>query len=265
VTQGESVNPGNADYPWDKFTPVDYLDHNYAVMRDDDRQILEFVRDFFVRMAPIFAGQPRLRGIDVATGPNLYPALAMLPFSTELTLYEYSKSNVAWLTSQCATDRTDMGRELARRISVVRGSVFDLDETRHGQYDIGTMFFGPESLSTRRSEFHSAMDHLLDVLRPNAPFAIGLMEHSKGYGVGDNEFPATDIGLADVTEYLFRRAFDLTHERVGPGDVPLRDGYTGMMVVCGRVGQGRRKGENPAAATNTRGVEVDLFLHPAEP
>jgi hypothetical protein len=267
VTPGESIKPGNADYPWDKFTPVDYLDHNYAVMRDDDRQILEFVRDFFVRVAPTLATRPGLRGIDVATGPNLYPALAMLPFCTELTLYDYSKSNIAWLESQCAnnwpswqpvwadfwrvlceqpiyarTDRSDMGRELARRISVVWGSVFDLDETRYGQYDMGTMFFGPESLSTRRSEFHSAIDHLLDVLRPDAPFAIGLMEHSQGCGVGGNEFPAIDIGLEDVTEYLLRRVSGLTHERVEPGDVPLRDGYSGMMVVCGRIGDKRGTG-----------------------
>ncbi|HWM07573.1 MAG TPA: SCO2525 family SAM-dependent methyltransferase, partial [Actinophytocola sp.] len=215
MTPGASVQPGNADYPWDKFDPVDYLVHNYVEMRDDDRQVLEFVRDFFVRMAPTFTERPGLRGIDIGTGPNLYPAMAMLPFCTELTLYEYSKSNVDWLESQRAhnwpswqpvwadfwrvlreqpvyarAERPDMGRELARRVKVLWGSVFDLDDTSHGYYDVGTMFFGPESLSTRRSEFHSAMDHLLAVLRPNAPFAIGLMEHSKGYGVGDNEFPA---------------------------------------------------------------------------
>jgi hypothetical protein len=260
VTPGGTVQPGNADFPWDKFDPVDYLDHNYRIMRDDDRQVLEFVRDFFVRMAPTLSGRSELRGIDVGTGPNLYPALAMLPFCAKLTLYEYSKSNVDWLTSQRAghwptwhpvwahfwrvlceqpiyarAHRSDMGRELARRVDVVWGSVFDLDGASHGHYDVGTMFFGPESLSTRTSEFHAAMDHLLDVLRPNAPFAIGLMEHSKGYGVGNNTFPATDIGLEDVTKYLKRRSRGLIHERVSPGDVPLRDGYTGMMVVCGRV------------------------------
>lgn len=260
VNRGEHVQPGNADYPWDKFDPVDYLAHNYATMRDDDRQVLEFVRDFFARMSPALTGRPGLRGIDVGTGPNLYPALAMLPFCTELTLYEYSRSNVDWLTNEHAgswpswqpvwadfwqvlceepiyarADRADMGRELARRVKVVWGNVFDLDDAQHGYYDVGTMFFGPESLSTRRSEFHSAIDHLLDVLRPNSPFAIGLMEHSNGYSVGDNRFPATDIGVRDVTDCLVARAADLACARVGPGEVPLRDGYTGMMIVCGRV------------------------------
>lgn len=250
---------GNADFPWDEFDPVDYLEHNYSIMRDDDRRILEFVRDFFVRMSPSLIDRGELRGIDVGTGPNLYPALAMLPFCAELVLYEYSRSNVDWLSNQRVNNwpswqsvwadfwrvlceepvyaqahRPDMGRELARRVKVVYGSVFELD-AQHGYYDVGTMFFGPESLSTREEEFHAAMDHLLDVLKPNAPFAIGLMEHSKGYGVGGKEFPATDIGLLDVTEYLVQRSSELTHEHVGLGDVLLREGYTGMLVVCGRV------------------------------
>ncbi|WP_037266779.1 SCO2525 family SAM-dependent methyltransferase [Kibdelosporangium aridum] len=259
MAPGEFVQPGNADFPWDKFDPVDYLDHNYTTMRDDDRQVLTFVRDFFVRISPALIDRP-MRGIDVGTGPNLYPALAMLPFCAEVTLYEFSKSNVDWLATQHAAnwpswttiwsdfwrvlceeslyaglDRADMGSELSSRTKVTWGNVFELDSERDGYYDIGTMFFGPESLSPQRSEFHSAIDRLLSVLRPEAPFAIGLMEHSAGYDVADNRFPATDIELSDVTDYLEGRASGLSSERVDPGDVPIRDGYTGMMVVCGLV------------------------------
>jgi hypothetical protein len=260
VTPGESVRPGNDDYPWDKFDPVDYLDKNYATMRDDDRQILEFVRDFFVRTLFDSVDQAGLRGIDVCTGPNLYPALTMLPFCHELTLFDYSRSNVDWLTGQqvdgwpswqpvwadfwralceqpvyARADRPDMGRELAGRVNIVWGSIFQLGQDIDVDYDVGTMFFGPESLTSRESEFHSAIDHFLHVLRPNAPFAIGLMEHSRGFTVGGSDFPATDIGMRDVTEYLSRRTVGLACERVGYGDEPLREGYTGMLVVCGRI------------------------------
>jgi hypothetical protein len=259
VTPGESAHHGNADFPWDKFDPVDYLQHNYATVRDDDRKILTFVRDFFVRVSSTLPGGAALHGIDVGTGPNLYPALAMLPLCGEVTLYEYSRSNVSWLESQHAAqwpswrdtwsgfwrvlceqdiyrhaDRPDMGRELSRRTKIVQGSVFDLDPAQN-RYDVGTMFFGPESLSQRDEEFHSAIDHLLGVLHPDAPFAIALMEHSDGYFVAKNEFPATYIDLADVIEYLHGQASDLSSERVGADDDPLRDGYTGMLVVCGRA------------------------------
>ena len=74
----------NADYPWDEFDPEDYFAHNYASLRDDDREILEIVRSYFADQLgdlPMHS----LRGIDVGTGANLYPALAMLPFCEEIT------------------------------------------------------------------------------------------------------------------------------------------------------------------------------------
>jgi hypothetical protein len=250
----------NEDFPWDTFDSEAYLAHNYGTVRDDDGQILAFVRDFFVRSSPSLGHREAMRGIDVGTGPNLYPALAMLPFCRDITLYEYSKSNVDWLASQHAahwpswetvwcdfwkllcedpvyagTEQPEMGAELSRRTRVIWGNVFDLDESRHGRFDIGTMFFGPESLTAQTSEFRSAIDHFLAVLRPNAPFAIALMEHSKGWHAGAAHFPATDIGLRDITAFLDGRVSDLRFERIGTGDAPVREGYTGMIVVCGRI------------------------------
>jgi hypothetical protein len=250
----------NADYPWDQFDPVAYFKHNYETMRNDDSQVLAFVRDYFVRVAPGLADRHDAHGIDIGAGPNLYPALAMLPFCEDVELYEYSRSNVAWLEQQKAArwptwatswrdfwtllckdpsyagaDRPDMPAELSRRIKITHGNVFDLNGTQHERYDIGTMFFGPESLSPQKEEFASALDHLLDVLRPNAPFAVAFMEHSKGYPVAENEFPATDIGLDDVLGCLRGRTWDLCYERIGTTEAPLRAGYTGMIIACGRV------------------------------
>jgi hypothetical protein len=252
----------NADFPWDEFDSAEYFAHNYGTMRDDDRQILTFVRDFLVQVGPELGDGGPVRGIDVGTGPNLYPALTMLPFCDDITLYEYSRSNVDWLRGQHAAqwptwatswhefwnvlcddpayagiDRPDMGVELSRRTKVVWGDVFDLGVATAGRYDIGTMFFGPESLSPRESEFQSAIHHLLDVLRPNAPFVIALMEHSKGYWVDDQFYPATDVDLDEVNRCLADRASGLSSMRVDIQGAPIRDGYSGMMVVCGRVTQ----------------------------
>lgn len=252
--------PANADYPWDEFDPVSYLAHNYSELREDDRQILTFVRDFLASASTSLADRPQMRGIDIGTGPNLYPALAMLPFCAEITLYEFSKSNVDWLEQQHAAgwptwagmwqqfwavlcedptyarfDRPHMNAVLSRSTLVVHGSVFDLICSPDEQYDIGTMFFGPESLSPRRSEFSAALDHLLDALTPNAPFAVAFMEHSAGYDVGETFFPATNISVDDVNDYLKTRTRDVRIERVGTGKEPLRSGYSGMIVACGRT------------------------------
>src|SRR6266571_3791962 len=95
----EPASPArNAQYPWDEFAAADYCDHNYLELREDDAEILGIVSAWF-------AGEMHDRpghGLDVGAGPNLYPALSMLPHCTELTLREYSAANVAWLREQTA-------------------------------------------------------------------------------------------------------------------------------------------------------------------
>jgi NNMT/PNMT/TEMT family len=248
----------NEEYPWHEFDPESYLANNYVAVRDDDQQTLKFVRDFFVRVFssdPIRAGR---RGIDVGTGSNLYPALAMLPFCDRVTLYEYSQSNIDWLTKQCiegwpswsqvwvnfwqllsehntyAKFATFPHVELARCVDLIMGSVFDLGASIQ-RWDVGTMFFVAESITTQRSEFVDAVDNFLNALRPGAPFAIAFMENSSGYQVAGKSFPAIAVGRDDVRRFLNRRASNLVFEHFGPGGNPLRDGYTGMIVACGRT------------------------------
>src|SRR6266536_2372304 len=83
----------NSDFAWDSFDSCSYLTHNYGTLRDDDRQIVEGVRDFFAPLDPAMVRQ----GLDVGSGTNLYPALTMLPLCDKITLWEYASSNVRWL------------------------------------------------------------------------------------------------------------------------------------------------------------------------
>jgi hypothetical protein len=90
----------NDDIDWDGFEPDTYYDHNYRTLRADDRRILKRVRDHFSRVAELGLRQSDVRGIDVGTGPNLYPALTMLPFCGEVTLFEHSRTNIKWLEKE---------------------------------------------------------------------------------------------------------------------------------------------------------------------
>ncbi|MCM3922507.1 SCO2525 family SAM-dependent methyltransferase [Frankia sp. AiPs1] len=239
--------PRNADFPWDEFDTTSYLRHNYRSLRPDDRQILERVRDFFAGSLP--AGGAR--GLDVGSGPNLYPALAMLPLCRTITLFEPSISNVAWLRDEigdygrswdpfwellCARSRYrrvgDPRQTLADRVSVQQGSVFELP--RRG-WDVGTMFFVAESISERPEEFEDAVRRFLEALRAGAPFAAAFMENSDGYDVGGRRFPAVAVEAGYIRRILETAATDLRLERIGIGSDVLRAGYTGMIVACGRV------------------------------
>jgi len=243
----------NVDFDWNGFDSDVYYAHNYRTLRDDDRQIIELVGDHFAATLGDLQG---LRGIDVGTGPNLYPALTMLPFSREVTLFEHAETNIRWLRWQQANDWpswndawgqfwkvlsdrpvyerfADPRKKLGERADIQPGNVYELTGTN--PYDIGTMFFVAESITERESEFRSAVDHFLDALAPGAPFAIAFMEHSAGYHVANQHFPATDIDGGAVRSCLNNRVSDVLIQHIDTGDKPLRDGYTGMLLALGRV------------------------------
>lgn len=238
----------NAQFPWDEFAAVDYCDHNYSQLRDDDREILEFVAGWF---AQEMAKRPGGDAVDVGAGPNLYPSLAMLPYCRTLTLREYSTSNVEFLRAQTAElperwepfwdvvssgarhgDFAEARTLLAERVRVEQGSVFDLPPSR---WDLGTMFFVAESISQDPAEFESAVGQFVRALRPGSPFAAAFMEQSDGYEVAGVRFPATPVGLQEVRACLGALSTDLRVKRVEMRPAPLRPGYTGMIVAVGRA------------------------------
>lgn len=248
----ESFDPAgprrNADYPWAGFDSDSYFEHNYRRVRDDDRSVVALVRDYFAANLEPSGDGGGLRGIDVGTGPNFYPALSMLPFCDRIDLFEYSETNIAWLERQRSTawgevedsvrafweifsahpvyrdscDPAGLGTSLASRTSVVQGSVFDLYVDPHEAYDVGTMFFVAESLSADEREFELAVQRFLGVLRPGGCFAAAMMERSQGYEVDGVRYPATAVTVDDIRRTLTGLgAAAETHYIPLPG-VPIR-------------------------------------------
>jgi hypothetical protein len=254
--EARAQHPGNADVAWDRFDPNAYVDHNYKILRMDDHQILELVRDHFSKhFAARAADRPRsgLFGADLGAGPNLYPALSMLPWVDRIELIDYSPANCAWLREEVkyfgpnwnpfwdllatkpAYAAVDYPRhKLASVAKVVPGSLF---EPRHEVWDLATMFFVAESISSHPEEFAAALDGFVDALRPGAPFAAAFMERSTGYEVGTERFPAVPVIEGDIRAHL-GRCGPVVVERVGLTENPLRDGYSGMIIALGMKSAG---------------------------
>jgi hypothetical protein len=236
---------GNADFRWDEFDSADYFEHNYHRLLPEDAEIIRIVADFFHEVAP---AARRTRAIDVGSGANLYPAMTMLPFTSEIVLYERAKSNREWLRKQLrqpaeswhqfwhsvrGTRRdycrvTDPFDALGQTSRVVEGDLFDLEP---GQYDIGTMFFVAESITTRTDEFRHAIQLFVHSLVEGAPFAMTFMRKSSGYQVGNRLFPACWVTEYDVRRCLSEIA-EVREVRVIDSH-DLRDGYSGMIVAYG--------------------------------
>lgn len=244
----------NRDVDWDEFNPNAYFAHNYGHLRPEDAEIIKIVTAFF---GEALQGPPQGRAIDVGTGANLYPAMMMLPYASDLTLVEQSESNCRWIGEQLAQphgswtqfwnavaeDRPAyQGIEWAakqedkavsavmrKRATVVHDSLFDI---KPDQYDLGTMFFVAESITTQMSEFEHATGLFVGSLKPDAPFAAAFMCDSSGYWVGDRNFPACSVIDEDVERALAQTAKDVKIYPVESKD--LRDGYGGMIVATGR-------------------------------
>jgi hypothetical protein len=238
---------------WDNFDSHAYWKHNYAALRKDDRLFLRKIRDFFGDVSA--SARPHTggwRGLDVGTGTNLYPALAMLPLCSKIELWEHGQQNYDWLQREVPSYSTlwdpfwrelrahpeyaEIGsarRRLAKAARVLKGNLFDL-QTNH--YHVGTMFFVAESITDRNDEFELAVRRFADSLRPKAPFAAAFMRNSAGYRISGHDFPALEIDVPDIQACLGDVA-DLTFETLeayGPGlGRPLRTGYEGMILVLG--------------------------------
>jgi hypothetical protein len=242
--------PRNGEFDWNAFNPKIYHAHNYRTLRDDDRQIVEHMRDFFGDTQ----FPPSARALDIGPGANLYPSLSLMPLCAAVDLIEYSTANIAWLRRQQAWlrrfDRS--GRSWApfwnllgehasyeqyvrehtplevfrRKAHIVQGSIFDLKRAR---WDAGTMFFVACSLSGDRGEFFRAVGRFLEALKPRAPFAAAFMTGSDGYEIEDRRFPSFPVTEDDVQRALQTHARDV---RIIPIESDLRPNV-GMVLTTG--------------------------------
>ena len=239
---------GNADCDWDSFDSVSYFEHNYSEARQADVAIAGIIAEFF---STCFFPKGS-RAIDVGAGANLYPALAMLPFADEVHLSERAESNRLWLQGQIENPApswsdfwrvvsggrrkyepvSDFREALRRRGKVEEGNVFTLPS---GQYNLGTMFFVAESITTMNKEFRRAVTSFVGALKVRAPFAAAFMKDSSGYRVGGRDYPACPVDESDIRRTFAEIAHDVKLDTIE--DTEVRPGYAGMIVVTGRAGK----------------------------
>jgi hypothetical protein len=234
----------NEEWPWDEFDSQAYFERNYTAIHPCDGPIVDNVTKFF---ASVITGDHH-KALDVGTGPNLYPPLLMLPFSHDITAWEYSPPNSMWLRAQreeldpawqafwarmCTYEPyqkdADIQSSLRKCLQVKSLSVYELPPR---MWDLGTMFFVAESISPSQQDFRDAVDQFLSALKPGAPFATAFMERSTGYSVGSKHYPAYTVDGDEIRSYLAQRTTGLRTEFIDH-DKTLRSGYNGMVLAMG--------------------------------
>jgi hypothetical protein len=243
---------GNDDFAWSRFDPEAYVAHYYADPHPDDDRVVRMTAEVLARAAD---GGRTLDTIDVGTGPNLFPLLAALPVAAHVTAWEYSEANVAWLNKELAAgklrapwghfwdiaraahdparaDIADPIQTLAARADIVQGSIFDLPKRR---WDAATMFFCAESITEQQEEFERACAAFAGAVRPGGALAAAFLAGSRGYQVGEEDFPAVSITPSSLEQAFAGLAEDIAITLIGDREEEIRSGYTGMIFLSARA------------------------------
>lgn len=246
--------------PWSDFDADGYAKVNYATVLPEDEEIIRFATSFLIRAC---GAHPATRlAVDVGAGPNLYPALLMLPWARHIVFTEYAQTNIDWLTrnltdapgewawqpfwdlmaGQPAYQEVARPRQrLAAQHDIVKGSIFDLPAST---WDLGSMFFVADGMSADEAEFEAAVRRFLGALTPGSPFMMAFMEGSAGYDVSGVHFPGVKITQGSLAQLVATLPVTgVSVLRTDNSVRPLRSGYDAMLLLTGHLAA--RPGERP--------------------
>lgn len=245
----------NAAVQWSDFDAGKYWKANYASVLPEDAEIIQCASKFLIEACGESARQRR--AVDVGAGTNLYPALLMLPWAEHIVFTEFASPNIDWLSQNLADTpgewrwqpfwelvaalpsyRTvaDPRQALADAHEVRTLSIFDLPKA---EWDLGTMFFVADGMTTVEAEFKRAVRAFLDSLRPGSPFLMAFMEGSTGYDVDGRQYPSVEITPRSLDALLAELPVTGTSVLRTDNSVRrLRPGYDAMLLVTGLVAMG---------------------------
>ena len=237
---------------WSDFDAGEYWHVNYASVLPEDAEIIRCASKFLIEACGMRS--PFKRAVDVGAGANLYPGLLMLPWAEKIVFTEYASPNIHWLSENLA-DATgewhwqpfwDLVAGLPcyrtvehprRRLAAVHEirtvSIFDLPARA---WDLGSMFFVADGMTTDEAEFESAVRSFLSALVPGSPFMMAFMESSTGYDVSGIRFPAVEVTPASMDALLADLPVAGTSVlRTDNSIRRARSGYDAMLLVTGFV------------------------------
>ena len=237
----------NSEFAWDRFDPEAYVAHYYGEPHPDDDEVVRLT------CAALAQAGRDIETIDVGTGPNLFPLFAALPVARRLTVWEYAETNITWMRNELArravrepwTHFWNVVREstlanvagdpvaaLEAKTDIVQGSIFDLPERR---WDAATMFFCAESITADQAEFERACAAFARAVRPRGVLAAAFLAGSRGYRVGEEDYPAVAVSIETIERAFAPHANAIAVTPIGAMGEEIRSGYTGMLFLTARA------------------------------
>ncbi len=229
---------------WEQFDPHIYINDNYSSIHDEDRQIIRRLVSFYSSLSSLHLA------LEIGIGPNLYPVMAMLPFVKKVEGIDFSISNLKYLRRQLeepddnwykfwelfkSLNRKydiDLVKNLNRKVKIKKGSIYSLEASK---YDLASMFFCAESITTEHDQFVVACNKFIKSVRAGGHLVAAFMENSQKYEVGTIEFPSYPVDTRLIRKIFGPQTNNLLVTRIPIARKPLRPGYTGMIFLTATV------------------------------
>jgi hypothetical protein len=235
---------------WSDFDADEYWQRNYASVLPEDAEIIQCASKFLIEAC----GAPSRfkQAVDVGAGTNLYPSLLMLPWAEHIVFTEHASPNVDWLSENladapgewrwqpfwdlvadlpCYRTVDNSRRRLAAVHEIRTLSIYDLPRRT---WDLGSMFFVADGMTTDETEFEAAVRAFLAALVPGSPFLMAFMEGSSGYDIHGIRFPAVRVTPRSLDALLAELPVTGTNVLRTDNSVRrIRPGYDAMLLVTG--------------------------------
>ncbi len=225
---------------WNGFPTTTYLTNNYGVLHEEDMRIMQLTADFYKSINPIDSV------IDVGTGPNLYPALTLLPFAKKITLTDISESNLKFLREQTVSPshiwsqywRMLMKHDRAYRSGLYPQKLQTVAVRKHNiltatsrRYTLATSHFCLEAISNQIDVFMNACKRFTELVHPDGYLVAVFMENSTHYFVDGVRYPTITVNQTLLLQIFGRLTKNINIVRIPRSKKPIRSGYSGILLL----------------------------------
>jgi len=225
---------------WKNFNPETYIKHNYSNIHQEDKQIIR-------RLVKFYSQHHLLKlGLDIGTGPNLYPLILMLPITKKIESIDFNRQNINYLKGQIMKMNRNWKRffnfikkiykqsginlinSLKTKVIIKQGDIYQLAEEK---YDLVSMFFCAESITNDYEKFSSVCNKLINSVKINGLIVAAFMENSSQFFVGKIRHKTYLVNIKCLKKIFSPRVKNLKIYKIHKAKIPLRPGYTGILLL----------------------------------
>ncbi len=242
------------------FDPRAYLNEYYSHVGNENQSLLRFLDEAYTR---IFTEIDAAKILEFGGGPTIYQLISAARYPVSIDFSEYLDANLKevqlWLQDAPGQFHWDsfiryvLDREgahshpsaIAQRQQHIRNKIERLlycdakDPDPLGSaflspYDIVSVNFVLESITTEMAEWDVFADHVAPLVRPNGYLLMCAIMGASSYRVGKLYFPAVPISPEIIETKLKQQGFSIMLTQAITAEHKDEQGYDGIFMVLAR-------------------------------